>query len=224
MIAKLGRHQLAVRIICAGIISLPVWSTLAAIAEWHIIGDPPRGSPPPTAFVISPLAPNFINLIDFIAPIKSTLYFNDVYAAETFGIPFISVVSFNHLVNVTFTPPLREPIPMFVELVSGIDGNFGLLDAGTWASVVFSISGTLISSNSFVVDGPVLGIERTGDQIVLSWPVAAYNYGLLTAPEFSSASWTNVTNGIANTGSNFVFKIASGSQKACFRLQRLSDK
>jgi len=212
-------RRFASRIICAGVFYTTFWSALAASVEWHYIGDPPAETPPPSSFVITPAAPNSTNPIGFVAPIDGNVYLNAIEAADVCGNPIISVISNSHLITVTFTPRLDESIPNIAILDSGIDGKLGPLAAGSWGFEVFSNSGALISSNAFTVTGPVLGIERAGNQVVLSWPALTSNYVLQATADLSSGSWRTITNGIANNGASFVFTNIIGSQTAYFRLQ-----
>jgi len=214
-----GRLQLVIRVFCVAILCSLFCSASAATVEWHYLGTPSEDQAPPNSLVITPAAPNSTNNISFVAPIDGKKYLNSIAAGDACGNPIISVVSNSHLITVTFTPRLDEFIPNYAALVSGIDGKFGPLAAGTWGFEVFSNSGALISSNSFTVTGPVLGIELAGNQVILSWPALTSNYVLQTATDLSSGSWRNITNGIANNGASFIFTNSIANQTAYFRLQ-----
>jgi hypothetical protein len=217
-----GRRQATLGFLCGAIFCVVFSSTLAATVEWHMIGDPPSASVPPTNLVISPAAPVAGETISFVAPSDGKIYDNAQAAADICGNPLISVDPNNYMVTVTFTAAQDDPIPGPL-LVSGVDGQFGPLLAGTWCFQVLSNSGALLFSSTFTVTGPPvppsLGIALAGNQVVLIWPALATNYVLQTATDLSSGIWSSLTNGIAISGTNCVFTNATSSQAAYFRLQ-----
>jgi hypothetical protein len=222
------RRQATHRLFCAAILCLALSTALAATVEWHTIGDPPFGSPPPTALVLSPAAPTASNTINFVSPCDGEVYFNASEAAAVSGDPMISIDSTNLIVTVTFTPPLGGPVPMIAILASGIDGQFGPLEAGTWRFQVFNHSGALTFSTCFTVAGPSLGTTAAGpplgialssNQIAVSWPAWGSNYALQASSDPSSGTWCNITNGITTDGTNYFFLDAASSQTAYFRLR-----
>jgi hypothetical protein len=212
------RPQATPRFLCAALVCVAFSTTPAATVEWHYIGDPPIGSPPPSSFVTSPAAPVFGETISFVSPTDGKTYLNADFAADVCGDPLISVDSTNRLVTVTFTPPQHEavPGPFFV---SGINGQFEPLNVGPWGFQVFSNSGALIFSTNFTVAGPSLGVALNGQQVALSWPAMASNYVLQTATDLSTGSWSNITNAVTTTGTNYVFTNAMSGQAAYFRLK-----
>jgi uncharacterized repeat protein (TIGR03803 family) len=65
---------------------------------------------------------------------------------------------------------------------------------------------------------PTLGISMASQQLVISWPAAGSNYQLQTVPDLASGTWSNVTTGIALSGSNYIFTNTPSGQAAFFRL------
>jgi hypothetical protein len=60
----------------------------------------------------------------------------------------------------------------------------------------------------------------SANQVVLSWPMAASNYVLETAPTLGSGtSWAALTNGIVVSGSSYVLTNEVGAGSAFFRLR-----
>jgi len=67
---------------------------------------------------------------------------------------------------------------------------------------------------------PALQILLSANQVVLSWPMAASNFVLETARTLDpGASWTALTNGIANSGNNHFLTNEVGAGPAFFRLR-----
>jgi uncharacterized repeat protein (TIGR03803 family) len=64
---------------------------------------------------------------------------------------------------------------------------------------------------------PSLALSSIGNQIILSWPTSAANFNLQTSPDFFN--WSNLTNGMAIVGGNYVFTNTVNGQSAFFRLQ-----
>jgi hypothetical protein len=164
--------------------------------------------------VISPAAPTIADTISFIAPVNGEVYLNGNAAADFYGNPLISVDFTNRTVAVTFTARLDEPIPNIVFPVSGVNGQFGPVDAGTW---VFNV---VTNSYTFTVSGPPLGIALTGVQVVLSWMALASIYALQVTTNLSTGSWSDVTNGITTNGTNCLFTTVVSSQAAFYRLRQ----
>ena len=67
---------------------------------------------------------------------------------------------------------------------------------------------------------PTLSIVPADNQIVLSWPTWAPQYGLQETANLTSGSWSNITNGIIDTGANYVLT-NSVNGAAFFRLKAL---
>ena len=67
---------------------------------------------------------------------------------------------------------------------------------------------------------PTLQILLSANQVVLSWPIAASNFVLETAPTLGpGASWAALTNGVAISGNNHVLTNEVGTGSAFFRLR-----
>jgi uncharacterized repeat protein (TIGR03803 family) len=78
-------------------------------------------------------------------------------------------------------------------------------------------SGTVFALNLTV---PTLAIALTGNQVVISWPVAAANYVLQTATNLATGSWSNLTNGIFIDGTNYILTTNINNRTAFFQLQQ----
>jgi hypothetical protein len=185
-----------------------------ATVEWHFLGSPPNATPPPTSLVISPANPNAAESINFIAPADGEGGINAIAASDQYGIPLISVDSTNQTVTVTFSSPLDDPIPDIVVPVSGVDGQIGPLNAGTWVLKI------LTNSYSFNVAGLPLGIAPVGDQVVISWPALGSNYILQATSDLSTGNWSTITSGITTNGTGYVFTNTVSSQAGYFRLKQ----
>ena len=195
---------------------IPAGATPQAMSpsvEWHFLGNPLSPLPPlpiPTSLALSPATPTLTDTINFVAPADGSVYLNDLEAASLFGNPLISIDSTSRTVTVTFTPPTGGPVPQIVMPVSGVDGQFGPLAAGTWTFKV------LTNTYTFTVAGPPLTITPAGSQIVLSWPIVGSNYVLQTTTDYASGSWSNITSGITTNAGGFIFTSAISNQPACF--------
>jgi hypothetical protein len=200
--------------LCAAVLCVAFSFTQAATVEWYFLGTYPTAAPPPTSFVIAPATPTIADTISFIAPANGDVYLNGNAAADAYGNPLISVDFTNRTIAVTFTAHLDEAIPNIVWPVSGVNGQFGPLDAGTWTFDVVT------NSYTFNVSGPPLGIALAGNQIVLSWTDLASIYALQVTTNLSAGSWIDVTNGITTNGTNCLFTTAASSQTAFYRLRQ----
>jgi len=67
---------------------------------------------------------------------------------------------------------------------------------------------------------PMVGIAKAGNKIVLSWPTNAGSYTLQSITNLSFGSWSNVTSGINNVGTNYVFTNAMNGKADFFRLSQ----
>jgi photosystem II stability/assembly factor-like uncharacterized protein len=65
---------------------------------------------------------------------------------------------------------------------------------------------------------PSLAIAPNGNQIVVSWPLWASNYGLQTKSNLFSSNWSNVTGGISTVTAGYVFTNSATGHAAFFRL------
>jgi hypothetical protein len=184
-----------------------------ATVEWHSLGLPPNTNPAPTSFVISPANPSIVDIISFVAPAEGEGGSDSAAAADKYGNPAISIDATNHTVAVTFSPPADEPVGV-LDPVSGVDGQIGPLEAGTWAMTI------LTNTCTINVAGLPLSIAPADNQVVVSWTASASNYVLQAASDLSAGSWSTVTNGISTNGNSFVFTNAVSSRAAYFRLQQ----
>jgi hypothetical protein len=208
----------ALRLVCVPILLALTSSALAAEVEWHTIGNPTAGLPVPTNLVLTPANPSTNTFISFVAPANDdAVYFNSVEAGSIAGDPLISVDPTHEVVSVAFTPPTYGPVPLFVMLVSGVDGFFGPLAAGNWTFQV--VGNSFTNSYTFTVAAPPspppppppVRIAMSSNQVALSWPASATNCVLQISPDLSPGGWSNV--------SNCVFASSAGKQAAFFRLQ-----
>ncbi len=103
-------------------------ATNGAEIHWHTIGP---GAPPPT-LLLTPAEPTSTNLISFVAPSDGQIFGNSCFAAMLDGEPAIAIDPTNQTVNVSFNPVRIEVCPLYVLLVSGVEGKFGPLKPGTW--------------------------------------------------------------------------------------------
>lgn len=65
---------------------------------------------------------------------------------------------------------------------------------------------------------PILSITRSGTNAIVSWPVAAANFGLQSTPGLSSPGWASVTNTPATVNTNFVVTNGIAGAARFFRL------
>jgi hypothetical protein len=93
--------------------------------------------------LITPATPATTDLINFIAPADGEGGVNACWASAQYGTPLISVDPNSRIVTVTFSPPPAEAVcPFIVALVSGVDGQFGPLNPGTWTFKILTNSYT----------------------------------------------------------------------------------
>jgi sugar lactone lactonase YvrE len=67
----------------------------------------------------------------------------------------------------------------------------------------------------------VLNMVRSGNQLTLSWPLAATNYVLETTNKLpATGTWTRLTNGVVTSGDNYVFVTNITAPSSIFRLHK----
>jgi len=66
---------------------------------------------------------------------------------------------------------------------------------------------------------PALGIAPVSNQVAISWPSWATNFGLQTTTDLFSGSWSNVTSGITTVSAGYVFTNTVNGKAAFFRLR-----
>jgi M6 family metalloprotease-like protein len=95
-------------------------------------------------------------------------------------------------------------------LAFGADGLLYVADASDQTIRVVSLG----------VPPPMLQMTPVGDDIILSWPVAAGNFVLETSSEIAGAPWIALTDGIIVSGNNYVLSLKRDAPRAFFRLHR----
>ncbi len=63
-------------------------------------------------------------------------------------------------------------------------------------------------------------VSRSGNSVVLSWPVAAAGFSVLTRPSLTSGSWSALTNAPTLVGSNWQVTVPTSGSAQFFRLWR----
>jgi hypothetical protein len=187
--------------------------------RWHPVTN---GSPPTTAFALNPANPTTTNVISFVAPTDGKIYVNECSAAFDNGNPAIAVEITPRAIAVSFSAPITNVFcPTIVAPVSGVDGQFGPLGAGTW---VFDI---LQNTYSFsVAEAPLpLSIQTitNSSAFQLGWPVSGDAFVLEFNDGLAPGNWQVVTNP-PTTSSNLntlLINVDSGSR--FFRLRRLTQ-
>jgi len=202
---------------CVAVLCGGVSSASGGTIQWHLL----RNVPPPAALVLTPASPTTTNLINFIAPTDGQVYANSCWASVSNGEPSISEDATNQTINVSFSPPLTNMVcPAIVVPVSGVDGSFGPLKAGTWT---FNI---LQSSYAFTVtEAPVLLSIRAltnSSSLRISWPVSGDTYALEFKDRLSFGNWQAVTNAPVTSSNSITVQIDSAPGTRFFRLRRLS--
>jgi hypothetical protein len=185
--------------------------------RWHPVTN---GSPPTTVFSLNPSNPTTTNVISFVAPTDGQIYVNECYASFDNGTPAIAVEITPRAIAMSFSAPLTNVFcPAIVAPVSGVDGQFGPLSAGTW---VFDI---LQNAYSFsVTEAPLpLSIQTVTNSSAfqLGWPVSGDAFVLEFNDGLAPGNWQVVTNP-PTTASNLntlLINVDSGSR--FFRLRRL---
>jgi uncharacterized repeat protein (TIGR03803 family) len=110
----------------------------------------------------------------------------------------------------------------FTNLYSVSDGAWPLADlvlAGSTLYGTTSAGGSSYDGTLFALSlVSSLGITPSGNQVVISWPTWAPNYGLQVTTNLSSGIWSNIISVTNTVGGNYVFTNAVSSQAAFFRL------
>jgi uncharacterized repeat protein (TIGR03803 family) len=129
-----------------------------------------------------------------------------VFSINTDGTDFKNLYAFTSTTNSTNSDGAIPEAGLYLlgNTLYGVAAQGGGAGHGT----VFSLSMV-----------PTLGIAPTGNQAVISWPPWASNYGLQTATNLSSGSWSNVTSGITTVNAGYVFTNTMNGHAAFFRLK-----
>jgi hypothetical protein len=187
-----------------------------ATVRWH----PIINASPPTAFALNPANPTTTNVISFVVPTDGQTYINDCYASHSNGSPAIAVAATNQTITVSFSAPLTNSVcPLIVDPVSGVDGQIGLLSAGTW---VFNI---LQNAYTFdVAEAPLaLSIQAftNSSTFQLAWPVSGDMFVLEFKDGLGPGSWQVVTKPPTTSSNMNTVQINGDSDSRFFRLRRL---
>jgi hypothetical protein len=212
-----GKPAIAVICLACG---AALWGGPASAAEAAVRWHPLANDSPPTAIELNPAYPTTTNVISFVAPTDGQIYVNECFASVSNGSPAIAVELTNHAVAVTFSAPLTNMVcPAVVAPVSGVDGQFGPLSAGTW---VFAI---LQNSYTFsVTEAPLpLTIQAAADSstIQLSWPVSGDTFVAEFRDGLERGTWQAVTNSPAISSNLETLQISNDGGSRFFRLRRL---
>jgi hypothetical protein len=187
-----------------------------ATVRWH----PVTNDSPLTAFALNPANPTTTNVISFVAPTDGKIYINDCFASLDNGSPAIAVAATNQTITVSFSAPLTDSVcPLIVAPVSGVDGHFGPLSAGTW---VFDI---LQNAYTFsVAEAPLpLSIQAFTDSSTfqLAWPVSGNLFVLEFKDGLAPGNWQVVTNPPTTLSNRNTVQLHADSGTRFFRLRRL---
>jgi len=188
-----------------------------AAVRWHSVTN---DSPPP-AFTLNPAHPTITNTASFVASTDGKIYGNACFASVSCGNPAITVDATNQTITVSFSAPLSNKYCAEVWLpVSGVEGQFGPLSAGTW---VFRI---LRNSYPFSVTEAPLPLTITAltnpFMFQLCWPVSGESFALEVNDGLGSGNWLALTNPPTASSNQNTVQISGASASRFFRLRRLS--
>jgi uncharacterized repeat protein (TIGR03803 family) len=131
-----------------------------------------------------------------------------VFACNTNGGDFTNLHSFAPLLHSTNNEGAFPQAGLVIlgDTLYGAAPNGGNLGHGT----VFTLN--LI---------PPLGIISASNQVAISWPTWAPNFGLQTTTDPLLGSWSNILTGITEVNGSYLFTNAASGNAAFFRLQSL---
>jgi len=201
---------------CAAALSAGQSSATDATVQWHGLR---LGSPPP-AFALNQTNLTTTNTISFVAPTDGKIYANACFASVACGTPAITVDTTNQTITVSFSAPLSNSVcPDIAAPVSGVDGHFGPLSAGTW------VFGILQNAYPFsVAEAPLLlSIQAltNSSTFQLDWPVSGDMFVLEINDGLASGNWQVVTNAPMTSSNGNTVQIPGDSGSRFFRLRRL---
>jgi hypothetical protein len=191
-------------------------SATDATVQWHGVTD----DFPPPAFALNPANPTTTNATSFVAPTDGKIYVNFCFASASCGNPALTVDSTNQTITVSFSaPPTNSACPEIFLPVSGVEGQFGPLSAGTW---VFKI---LQNSYPFSVTEAALRLSikalTNAFTFQLCWPVSGEPFALEFNEGLFSGNWQAVTNPPTTSSNRNTVQIYGASGSRFFRLRRL---
>src|ERR1017187_7307893 len=183
------RATAPVCLVCAAALCGNQSSAAEATVHWHGITN---GSPP-AAFALNPANPTTASLTSFVAPTDSKIYGNACLASVSCGNPALTVDSARQTITVSFSAPRTNDYCAEVFLpVSGVEGQFGPLSAGTWVFHILQNSYTLS-----VAEAPLrLSIQpvTNASGFQLDWAVSGDTFVLECNDGLAARNWQAVTN------------------------------
>lgn len=211
------RATATICLVCAAGLCGAQTSAPEATVRWHYIG---QGSPTVT-FALNPANPTTTNVISFVAPTDGKIYLNDCLASFANGNPALTVDSTNQTITVSFSAPVTNVFcPAFIAPVSGVDGQFGPLSAGTWVLDI------LQNAYPFsVTEAPLpLSIQAVtkSSAFQLDWPVSGDTFVLECNEGLTPGNWQVVTNPPTTSSNLNTVQINGDSGSRFFRLRRLT--
>ncbi len=204
--------------LCVATLGGSGWAASGASVQWHYIGY--NGVPPPP-FTLDPPYPTTTNTVSFIAVTDGQVYVNWCFASVVNGDPSIMVDSTNHIITVSFSPPVTNiACPMVVFPVSGVDGQFGPLQPGVWSFNLLQYSYRFKVAEASLA----LSIQAVANSsaLQLDWPLAGENFVLECKEGLSAANWQLVTNPPSTISNRNTVQLPNDSDGRFFRLRQVS--
>ncbi len=91
-------------------------------------------------------------------------------------------------------------------------------DAGLWLDDIYLAMGENLS-DATLPPPPMLSIMRSGDNVIVSWPVAATGYGLKATPSLTTPSWSDITEPQVPDGDQITVTLPISQAPQFFRLK-----
>jgi uncharacterized repeat protein (TIGR03803 family) len=132
-----------------------------------------------------------------------------VFALNTDGTDFTNLYTFNGATNGGDRP--------LAGLILSSNTLYGTtyLGSANGNGMVFSLSVASVG-----VVAPQLTFNRSGAQLIFTWPTNATSVALQSITSLSSGTWSNVISGITTVGANYVFTNTANGSAAFFRLNQ----
>jgi hypothetical protein len=108
--------------------------------------------------------------------------------------------------------PQNTPTNSWGSVYCSANGN--ILVAGEFGGSIYS------AVNSQPTPRPRLTVSVIPNYSVISWPTSPAGFQLQTASILNPANWTNITNGITTSGTNYYFTNSLTAPSAFFRLEK----